>query len=126
MSAASGISVPQRLYCDILALGLSRTTVDLERSCEIEHHPELPLVPVRTISPFAAPSRQASPAKLTNRTGMPVFRLLSVEGSLSLDLSIAAFVLSVFAFAIPGFESILKVRLGVFRALEAVMVVATS
>jgi hypothetical protein len=52
--------------------------------------------------------------------------LLSVEGSLALDLSIAAFTVSVFAFAVSGVESILKVRLGVFRALEGFMVVAAS
>ena len=52
--------------------------------------------------------------------------LLSVEGSLALDLSIAAFVVSVFAFAVSGVESVLEVRLGVFRVLEGFMVVATS
>jgi hypothetical protein len=57
---------------------------------------------------------------------MLVFCLLSVEGSLALDLSIAAFVVSAFAFAVAGVESILKVRLGVFRALEGLMVVAAS
>jgi hypothetical protein len=55
---------------------------------------------------------------------MLVFCLLSVEGSLALDLSIAAFVVSVFAFAVSGVQSILKVWLRVFRALEGVMVVA--
>jgi hypothetical protein len=57
---------------------------------------------------------------------MLVFCLLSVEGSLALDLSIAAFVVSVFAFGVSGVESILEVRLGVFRALEGFMVVAAS
>jgi hypothetical protein len=57
---------------------------------------------------------------------MGVFCLLSVEGSLAHDLSIAAFAVSVFAFAISAVESILKVRLGVFRALEGFMVIAAS
>jgi hypothetical protein len=57
---------------------------------------------------------------------MLVFCLLSVEGSLALDLSIAAFVVSVFAFAVSGVESILEVRLGVFRALEGFMIAAAS
>jgi hypothetical protein len=57
---------------------------------------------------------------------MLVFCLLSVEGLLALDLSITAFVVSVFAFAVSGVESILKVRHGVFQALEGYMVVAAS
>jgi hypothetical protein len=57
---------------------------------------------------------------------MLVFCLLSVEGSLALDLSIAALVVSVFPCAISGVESILKVRLRVFQALEGFMVVAAS
>jgi len=57
---------------------------------------------------------------------MLVFCLLSVEGSLALDLSIAAFVVSVFAFAVSGVESILTVRLGVFPGLEGFMVVTAS
>ena len=52
--------------------------------------------------------------------------MLSVKGWLALELSIAAIVVSVFAFAVSGVESILKVRLGVFRALEGFMVVAAS
>jgi hypothetical protein len=55
---------------------------------------------------------------------MLVCCFLSVEGSLALDLSIANFVVSVFAFAVSGVESILKVQLGVFRALGGFMVVA--
>jgi hypothetical protein len=45
---------------------------------------------------------------------------------LALNLSIAAFVVSVFAFAVSGVESILKVRLGVFPGLEGFMVIAAS
>jgi len=57
---------------------------------------------------------------------MLVFCLLSVKGSLVLHLSIATLVVYVFAFAVSGVESILKVQLGVFRALEGFMVVAAS
>jgi hypothetical protein len=57
---------------------------------------------------------------------MLVFCLLSVEGSLALDLSIAVIVVSVFTFAVSGVESIFKVWLGVFRALEGFMVVTAS
>ena len=98
----------------------------LVRSGEVELHPESPLVPARPKSPFPAPSCQTSPAALDTGGWMPVFSLLSVEGSLALDLLIAAFVVSVFAFALYGVESILKVRLGEFWALEGFMVVAAS
>jgi len=57
---------------------------------------------------------------------MLLFHLLLVKGSLALDLSIAAFVVSVFAFAVSGGGSILKVWLSVFRALKGLMVIATS
>ena len=57
---------------------------------------------------------------------MLVFHLLNIEGSLALDLLIAAFAVCVFAFAISGGETILVVRFGVFRALEGVMTFAAT
>jgi len=109
-----------------LPSGAPERLLILVRSGEVELHPESPLVPVRPTSPFPAPSRQTSPTMLDTGRGMLVFCLLSVEGPLALDLWIATFVVSVFSFAIPGVESILKVQLGVVRALEGYMVVATS
>jgi hypothetical protein len=57
---------------------------------------------------------------------MLLFCLLTVEGSLAFDLSITTFVISLFAFAVSRGESILIVQLGVFQAVEGIMVVATS
>jgi len=98
----------------------------LVRSDEVELPPESPLVPAHPTSALAAASRQTSSATLVTGRGILVFCLLSVKGSLALDLSIAAFVVSVFAFAVSGSESILEVCLGVLWALEGFKVVATS
>jgi len=92
----------------------------------VELHPESPFVPARPTSPFPAPSRHASPITLDTGSGIQVICLVSVERSLAIDLSIGVFVISVFDFAVSGVESILKVWLGVFRALEGFMVVVRS
>jgi hypothetical protein len=47
--------------------------------------------------------------------------VLSIEGSLALDLPIAAFAVCVFTFAISRGEDILVVRFAVFQALEEFM-----
>jgi len=65
-----------------------------------------------------------SPAAIDIGRGISVFCLLSVKGSLALDLLIAAYVISIFAIAVSSGDSILKVLLGVFRALEDFIVTA--
>jgi len=88
------------------------------RSDEVEIHPESPLVPVTSTSPFPAPSRPASPTTLHAGRDRIDIGMLRVEGLLMLDSSIVAYVVSVSAFAISRGESILEVQLGVFRASE--------
>jgi hypothetical protein len=96
------------------------------KSDEVELRPESPLLPVPPISPFPAPSRQTFPAALDTGRGMLVFCLLSIEGSLALELPIAAYAVCVFAFAISGGETILVVRFGVFPALVGLMPFAAT
>jgi hypothetical protein len=57
---------------------------------------------------------------------MLVFCLLGFEGSLALDLRIAALAICVFAFAMSKGETILVVWFGVFRALEGFMTFAAA
>jgi len=116
------------IYIDLTFLpsGSPWRLLILVKSDEVQLRPESPLVPVPPNSPFPAPSRQTSPSALDTGRGMLVFHLLNIEGSLALDLLIAAFAVCVFAFAISGGETILVVRFGVFRALEGVMTFAAT
>jgi len=98
----------------------------LVKSDEVELSPESPLVPVPPNSAFPAPSDQTSPAALDTGRGVLVFCLLSIEGSLALDLLITAFAVCVFAFAISRGETIMVVRFAVFLALEGLMTFAAA
>jgi hypothetical protein len=83
-------------------------------------------VPACPTSSLPTSTGQTTPATLDTERGKLIFCLQSVEESLALDLTIAAFIVSVIAFAVSGGECSLIVRLGVFQALESCMVVATS
>jgi len=95
----------------------------LVRSDEVELRPELPTWPAHPMSSFPAPSCQTSPAMLDTGRGILVFYLLSVEALLVLHLSIPTIIICVIAIAICGSESVIQVRLGVFRLLEGFMIV---
>ena len=123
--AKYSISVPYRYWLNILSLGLCRMTLDcIEIGWSWTSFRVTITICIHTY-PFPAPSRRTSPAGLNTVRGTQVFCSLSIEGSFVLDLLIVASVISIFACAISGGESIFKVPLGVFWALESFSIITT-
>jgi len=96
------------------------------RSDVVELHPELPLVATPQNSLFEALSCQTSQATLDGGNGRLVSWWLSVKGSLVFYFSIAAFVVSFFAFGLSMVESILVLQYGVVKALEGFRIVIAA